>query len=209
MQFMHATERHEGPRISAQKRHMVHVVKRGGSWYLHWMENGRRHRRSLGRLDEGEAQQRGREAEAALERGFSVYLGFAHAARPSAAKFRSDGYAKALPMLPELFKQARKNASVRGIEFTMTRADMLALLDESGGSCTITGIPFDPDFRPHRRRPFVPSLDRIDNAKPYTVENCRMVCSAVNCALNEWGLSVLEEIAMAMNRFYPLDRVRR
>ena len=44
------------------------------------------------------------------------------------------------------------------------------------------------------------SLDRIDSSKGYTVENCRLVCTAVNLAMNEWGEDVLERIALYYRR---------
>jgi hypothetical protein len=45
------------------------------------------------------------------------------------------------------------------------------------------------------RRPFAPSLDRIDSNQPYSRRNCRLVLQAVNFALNAWGDDVFLAIA--------------
>ena len=39
------------------------------------------------------------------------------------------------------------------------------------------------------RRPFAPSLDRIDPGEPCSRRNCRLVLQAVNFALNAWGMT--------------------
>ena len=48
------------------------------------------------------------------------------------------------------------------------------------------------------RRPWAPSIDRIDSSKDYHPDNCRLVCGSVNTAMNEYGPSVLLTIARAM-----------
>ena len=54
------------------------------------------------------------------------------------------------------------------------------------------------------RRPYAPSLDRIDATLPYSRANCRLVLQAVNFALNSFGDDVFLEMARAttehMNR---------
>ena len=44
-------------------------------------------------------------------------------------------------------------------------------------------------------RPFAPSVDRISSSAGYTVENCRLVCWAVNSFLGVWGTAIAIEIA--------------
>lgn len=70
---------------------------------------------------------------------------------------------------------------------------------KSDGKCQVSGIEFN-DFRPlgSTKRPWYPSIDRIDSRKPYTAENCRVVCVAVNVAMGEWGIGVLTAIAKAI-----------
>lgn len=96
----------------------------------------------------------------------------------------------------ELFRTARKNAGVRNIPFTLTRNEFDALLVRAEGCCMISGIPFEFIYNgTASRRPYAPSLDRIDSAKGYTVANVRLVCVAVNLAMNQWGLDVLIRVA--------------
>lgn len=83
----------------------------------------------------------------------------------------------------------------------MSRDELEELWRRSGGRCELTGIEFNVD--PHGncvKRPWAPSIDRKDNAKGYEFENCRLVCTAVNLALNEFGDEVLMRIARALVR---------
>lgn len=109
---------------------------------------------------------------------------------------RMDG---AVPVLGS----CRKRAKSRGIEFTLTMGWLLARLERAGDRCEVSGVPFDysPEKTMWHKRPDCPSLDRIDRSKGYVDGNVRVVCTAVNIAINEWG----EE------RFYKMceDVVRR
>ena len=64
------------------------------------------------------------------------------------------------------------------------------------GKCELTGLPFDLSTPQNtKNNPYSPSLDRIDSKnKNYTPENTRVVLSAVNMALNEFGLEVMKPI---------------
>lgn len=76
------------------------------------------------------------------------------------------------------------------------------LYDNQNGKCALTGLPLDTG--PVRaesgrdRRPFRPSLDRIDSSRGYTKDNVRLVCSCVNYALGPWGEAVLRTMAAAL-----------
>src|SRR5690606_21411241 len=48
------------------------------------------------------------------------------------------------------------------------------------------------------RRPFAPSLDRIDTSTGYEAGNCRLVCVLANIALNEWGEDVFARVAIGV-----------
>jgi hypothetical protein len=75
--------------------------------------------------------------------------------------------------------------------------DLVALWRESGGRCMLTSLPFreTPVGTGRARRPYAPSLDRIDSNQPYTRRNCRLVLQAVNFALNAFGDDVFLAIA--------------
>lgn len=57
------------------------------------------------------------------------------------------------------------------------------------GKCAMTGIQFSFDRKQGNRvyNPFSPSIDRIDSNKGYIPDNCRIVCTIVNIALNRFG----------------------
>lgn len=85
------------------------------------------------------------------------------------------------------------------MEFQIDAHYVRYLFEKSGGKCALTGIQFDCNFgSAYSRRPWAPSLDRIDSKIGYVEGNCRLVCVAVNTALNEWGLDVLRTIAEAL-----------
>jgi hypothetical protein len=98
------------------------------------------------------------------------------------------------------YYMAARNSQQRGIEFKLSTNDLLRLANRADGQCEITGIRFEvvETSRKWDRQPWTASIDRIDCSKGYTFDNCRLVCAAVNVALNSWGESVLERIVDAM-----------
>ena len=81
----------------------------------------------------------------------------------------------------------------------------LSLFEAQGGRCALSGLRFDLRIvgNGKARRPFAPSLDRIDSTGGYTRDNVRLVCQAVNFALNAYGEDTLREIAVATAAFEP------
>jgi hypothetical protein len=82
-----------------------------------------------------------------------------------------------------------------------------ALWLECGGRCLLSGIEFDMTPFSGKRRPFAPSIDRIDPSRGYSKGNCRLVCVAVNYAMSDWGLAVLKRIAVAILERNPSDNI--
>jgi hypothetical protein len=98
-----------------------------------------------------------------------------------------------------LFDQTKARAKALGVEFSITLEDLTQLATLADGRCQITKIPFEIRFvEGERRRPWAPSLDQIDPGKGYTVANCRLVCVAVNLAMQNWGVDVLLRIGRAL-----------
>lgn len=101
--------------------------------------------------------------------------------------------------LPEwavtLYRQSEKGARARGITWALTPADALDIVVTSNGRCQVTGLRFSADSAPgSRKRPFFPSLDRINSGAGYSRENCRLVLAWVNNALASYGDDVFWQI---------------
>lgn len=96
----------------------------------------------------------------------------------------------------DLYRGARKGAEKRGYNFDLTRTQFDEIVRQAQGCCTMTGIPFVFEKHPTAaRRPFAPSIDRIDSTKGYTIDNVRLVCLLVNFAMNQWGIEPLRQVA--------------
>ncbi len=95
-------------------------------------------------------------------------------------------------------RNARRRATLRGLEFEITNVVAQQLWARCLGRCELTDIKFDFSESAHDRRPFAPSIDRIDSGKGYTESNVRVVCVAVNLAMNQWGEDVLRKIAVGV-----------
>lgn len=69
------------------------------------------------------------------------------------------------------------------------------------GACQVSGLPFDFGKHPKtRRNPFGPSIDQIEAGKGYTLANSRVVLTALNLALCEWGVDTYVQIAQEVLR---------
>ena len=88
--------------------------------------------------------------------------------------------------------------------------DLRALWLAGDGHCALTGLPFfETQVGTGRaRKPYAPSLDRIDPEKPYVRDNCRLVRVCVNFALNTFGDEVFEEMTEAAVAFKRSERFR-
>lgn len=101
-----------------------------------------------------------------------------------------------------VWPRARSNAGGRrGVQFDLTEDDAVDLSRLAGWRCAVSGTPFSLLEVGHRKqRPYAPSIDRIDSALGYSKDNCRVVCVAVNFALNCWGEEVFRTITAQRKR---------
>lgn len=89
-----------------------------------------------------------------------------------------------------LIAAAKGRAKKSGLEFDLTNEWANAVSD---GRCSLSGIPFiAANGKPG---PFSPSIDRIDQKRGYTKDNCRLVLWAVNRFRGEDTDEVLLHIA--------------
>lgn len=89
-------------------------------------------------------------------------------------------------------------AALRRGETWFGHMEVDQLIARSNGLCELTGIRFSlANPTNARRRPFLPSIDRIEHAKPYSLANCRLICCCINIALNDWGDGVFWTVVEA------------
>lgn len=100
-----------------------------------------------------------------------------------------------------LRRRAKARSRQSRMFFNLTVEDMGLLVKRARGQCEVTGIPFSDQPTPNSgRRPFIPSLDRIEPARGYTLANCRLVVFAANMAMSDWGWTVLFRLARGLMR---------
>lgn len=99
----------------------------------------------------------------------------------------------------ELYTKHKRRATKTGIKWGLTKKDIAHLLARAEGKCEVTGLAFNNEVvKAFSRRPYAPSIDRIDSSKGYAPANCRLVCVVTNLAMNEWGDKVITAMAKAM-----------
>lgn len=74
------------------------------------------------------------------------------------------------------------------------------LYEAQGGKCLLSGIPFElkrerSEFDHCLYYPFSPSIDQIVSGAGYTKENVRIICTALNLSINQWGEETYKFIA--------------
>ena len=180
------------------------VLKSGKVWTSYYYN---------GKGDDGKARQipLGKDLDAAMDAYRTLAMrGVGVDASQSAASIvsrKSDDSMK--DVLDALFSQTKRRAKRCGVEFSLELADMATLFDRANGACEVSGIPFSTKRIAGKRfRPWVPSLDREDVGKSYSLENCRLVCAYVNIAMNQFGEKMLVYVARRIARKQFEDETR-
>lgn len=113
---------------------------------------------------------------------------------------RTSGAAELVDHLRRGFDRMSRNAEARGLGFWITLDEIIKLAERQKWRCAVSGLPFSlASIAGASRRPFAPSVDRICSAQGYYPKNVRIVCLAVNLAMNEWGEDTLGIIADAIS----------
>lgn len=172
------------------------LYKRGKSWYVHFVDDGKQIKKSLGQCDNETARER---ADALI---IDTILGNRTIDHDKIAKeWRSQMRTLSknkCNWAGKLFYGAKSRSSQCGTLCNITYNDIIAISIRSGGRCEVTGIPFSwEEHGGARSMPYCPSLDKIVPKEGYTRSNIRLVCNCVNSAMNEWGESVIYRIAAA------------
>ena len=81
-----------------------------------------------------------------------------------------------------------------------TEEDLMTAWECCEGRCAVSGLEFSEVQvgGGKARRPYAPSLDRIDPRRGYEPDNVRLVCAVANFAMNAWGLEPVLDMARAM-----------
>jgi predicted DNA-binding transcriptional regulator AlpA len=107
-----------------------------------------------------------------------------------------DARSKAIERAKTAFHRARRRAAANGLKFELCLEDVSPLLEAQDYRCAVSGreFSFEP-VGPSKLSPYAPSLDRIDSARGYEIDNIRWVCVAVNFMMNQWGDEVFRSFA--------------
>lgn len=103
-------------------------------------------------------------------------------------------------------QNARVRAMKKGMDFYLTTEDLFRMGREQDWSCAVCGLRFNLEFDAEAKftyNPFGISIDRFDCAKGYYPANIRLVITAVNFGLNDWGEEIFIQIAKAIARKTP------
>jgi len=86
----------------------------------------------------------------------------------------------------KLFCSTKNSAKKRNLEFNLTKEWFLTQI--SLLKCEATGFDLiiSPSKEAYKSNPLLPSIDRIDNSKGYTQDNCRIVCWWWNSLKLDW-----------------------
>jgi hypothetical protein len=106
-----------------------------------------------------------------------------------------------------LWRRSRDRARKDKIEFTINVDDVERMCHEQQRRCEVTGLPFSRKCDPAAfvKYPFAPSIDRRDSSRGYTSDNIRLVCTAVNFGLGQWG----DELYLTLARAAVANEARR
>ena len=98
--------------------------------------------------------------------------------------------------LSKLLAMAKNRAQEKSVSFNLTHGHLTTLWDENLGCCAVTGREFDlTQSTKYSVNINAPSLDRIVPSQGYTVGNVRLVVYILNCAMGEYGLNELRNLA--------------
>lgn len=110
--------------------------------------------------------------------------------------------------LNQILYSAKIRAAKRNLVYQLDYEWLSNLYNNQNGRCLLTQLELSFNSSGDRcQQPFSPSLDRINPKKGYTKENTRLVCTAINVALNQHGEDIFREVAESYLRHLAVPRV--
>lgn len=176
---------------------MAYITRHGNKWKVRIRKDGVEYVTTIHAISAEQGREVAEQAERMLAQGEDWTAVRAWARCETDHPINGEDFARMWSVTLEAARTAKKRADKRGIEYTLTHDDLRRMY--ASGACSISGVAFCT-WNPEAafRSPWVPSLDRIDPSKGYTPENTRLVCAAVNLAMNEWGEGVVRRWACHM-----------
>jgi hypothetical protein len=144
---------------------MAAITQRGESWYVQVRIKGFKLNKTF--MNEDSAKQWADKTESDIKNGAMIYKG-------NFVSFKQ---------LRKMYRATLERSRDTGKEHTLTMEELQLLWERSQGRCEVSGITFS-DYKPvgSHRRPFFPSIDRIDSKLGYTLDNSRLICVMANIA---------------------------
>lgn len=99
-----------------------------------------------------------------------------------------------------LIYAAQTRAKKKNIDFELDYDWIANQYKNQNGKCLLTNIKLvinECRNTKRSRSPFTMSIDRIDSNQGYTKNNSRLICMAMNLALNEFGEETFQQICEA------------
>lgn len=148
---------------------MAAIVKRGESWYCQVRRKGITKCKTFKTYEDAKSWSDSLEKD--IEHG--VY------------RFKQINLT--LREIKRMFTRTQDRAKKYKMDHELTLDSILRLWELSNGICALSGLPFS-SVKPEgcRRRPFYPSVDRIDSKIGYLEGNIRLVCVIANIARSDF-----------------------
>ena len=109
--------------------------------------------------------------------------------------------------LRSIYKASERRAAKKNIKIEIDFDWVLSKYNRQKGKCLLTGVVLNANSCEHIN-PYSPSLDRRDSSQGYTKRNTRLICAAMNLALNSFGEEVFAELAKSfLKRKEGRDRI--
>lgn len=92
------------------------------------------------------------------------------------------------------FSKLRSRAKSRGISFSLTKEQLELVLFRANGKCALSGV----DIMFATKAPNIASIDRIDSAKGYSMDNVQVVHADVNTMKMGMTMAEFKELCTAI-----------